>query len=94
MCSPVILNGLRVPQAEDAKYLGLYMDHRQNWKRHIFTKRKQFGFQLGKMYWLLGSKSSSNGSNCRLKTSCYYTKQSSNLFGSMANYVIGSPILI
>jgi len=30
MCSPVILNGLRVPQAEDAKYLGLYMDHRQN----------------------------------------------------------------
>jgi len=36
------LNGLKISQAEDA---------------HIFTKRKQLGIQLSKMYWLLGSKS-------------------------------------
>jgi len=54
-CSRVILNGLKIPQAEDAKYLGL--DRRLNWRKRMFTKRKQFGIQLSKMYWLLGSKS-------------------------------------
>jgi len=46
---------LRIPQAEDAKYLELYLDHKLNWKKYIFIKRKQL--QLEKMYWLLGSKS-------------------------------------
>jgi len=50
---PVTLNGLRIPQAEDAKYLGLYLDCRLNWEKRILTKRKQLGFQLRKMYWLL-----------------------------------------
>jgi len=52
----VTLNGLKIPQAEDAKYLGLYLDRRLNWRKHTFTKRKQLGIQLSKMYWLLGSK--------------------------------------
>jgi len=42
---------------KDAKYLGLHLDHRLNWRKHIFIKRKQLGIQLSKMYWLLGSKS-------------------------------------
>jgi len=25
-CSPITLNGLRIPQPEDAKYLGLHLD--------------------------------------------------------------------
>jgi len=54
MCPPVTL---KIPQAENAKYLRLYLDRRLNWTKHIFTKRKQFGFQLSKMYWMLGSKS-------------------------------------
>jgi len=33
---------LRIPQAEE--YLGLHLDHRLNWKKHILTKRKQLGF--------------------------------------------------
>jgi len=56
-CPPIILNSLKIPQAEDAKYLGLHLDCRLNWKKHINTKRKQLGIQLSKMYWLLGSKS-------------------------------------
>jgi hypothetical protein len=35
------LNGQRIPQAEDAKYLGLYLDRRLNWRKHISTKGKQ-----------------------------------------------------
>jgi len=32
-CLLVTLNGQRIPQAEDAKYLGVYLDHRLNWKK-------------------------------------------------------------
>jgi len=53
----VTLNGLQVLQTEDARYLGLHLDRRLNWRKHIFPERKQFGIQLGKMNWLLGSKS-------------------------------------
>jgi len=53
----VILNGLTIPQAEDASYLGLHLDRRLNWRKHIFTKRKQLGIQLSKMYRMLGTKS-------------------------------------
>jgi hypothetical protein len=35
MCLPVILNGLRIPQAEDIKYLGLHLDRKLHWKKHI-----------------------------------------------------------
>jgi len=43
-CLSVTLNSLRIPQAEDAKYLELHFDYRLNWKKHIFTKRKQLDF--------------------------------------------------
>jgi len=56
-CPLVTLNGLEILQAEDAKYLGPHLDRKLNWRKHIFTKRKQLGIQLGKTYWLLGSKS-------------------------------------
>jgi len=48
---------LIIPQPENAKYLGLHLDLRLNWKKYIFIKRKQLGLQLRKMYWLFDSKS-------------------------------------
>jgi hypothetical protein len=35
------LNGRPVPQAETTKYLGLYLDSRLNWKRHVKQKTLQ-----------------------------------------------------
>ena len=56
-CPTVRLNGKQLPQSESAKYLGLHLDRRLNWKTHIFTKRKQLGLKLSKLYWLMGRKS-------------------------------------
>jgi hypothetical protein len=55
--SPVHTNKAQIPQEEDVMYLRLHLDRRLTWHKHIFTKRKQVGITLTKMYWLLGSKS-------------------------------------
>jgi hypothetical protein len=51
---PVHINDVQLPQEEDVKYLGLHLDRRHTWYKHIFSKRKQLGITLTKMYWLLG----------------------------------------
>lgn len=56
-CPPVILNDRQLNQADDTKYLGMHMDRRLTWKKHIFTKRKQLGLKLRQMYWLIGRQS-------------------------------------
>lgn len=56
-CPPVKINNCQLPQVEDAKYLGIHLDRRLTWKKHIFTKRKQLGLKLSQMYWLIGRKS-------------------------------------
>jgi hypothetical protein len=55
-CLPVHINNVQLPQTEEVKYLGLNLDRRLTWHKHIFTKRKQLGIALTKMYWLLGRK--------------------------------------
>jgi hypothetical protein len=56
-CPPVHINNVEFPQTEEVKYLGLHLDRRLTWHKHIFTKRKQLGIALTKMYWLLEHKS-------------------------------------
>lgn len=56
-CPPVKLNNVIIPQAEHVRYLGLYLDRRLTWRKHIFTKRKQLGLELRKLYWLICRKS-------------------------------------
>lgn len=56
-CPPVKLNNMEIPQADHVRYLGLHLDKRLTWQKHIFTKRKQLGMEMRKLYWLLGQKS-------------------------------------
>lgn len=56
-CPPVTLNGCVLAQSNEAKYLGIHLDCRLNWRSHIFMKRKQLGLKLRELYWLIDKKS-------------------------------------
>jgi hypothetical protein len=53
----VHINNVQLPQEEYVKYLGLLLERSLTWHKYIFIKRKQLGFTLTKMHWLLGRKS-------------------------------------
>jgi hypothetical protein len=56
-CPPVKLNYKHLPQADEVKYLGIYLDRRLTWRKHITTKRKQLDLKLRNLYWIIGRKS-------------------------------------
>jgi hypothetical protein len=62
-CPPVHIYNEQLPQAEEIKYLGLHLDRRLTWHKHIFAKQKHLGITLTKLYWLLGRKSRLSMSN-------------------------------
>jgi hypothetical protein len=51
------INDVQIPQENHVKYHGLHLDRHLTWHKHIFSKRKQLGLSLTKMYWLPGRKS-------------------------------------
>jgi hypothetical protein len=62
-CPPVHINNAHPPQQEDVTYLGLHLESRLTWCKHIFTKWKQLGMTITKMHWLLARKSKLSTSN-------------------------------
>lgn len=56
-CPPVVLNDINIPQQTKVKYLGMHLDRRLTWKKHIEAKRNQIKMTFSKMYWLMGRKS-------------------------------------
>lgn len=56
-CPSPKLNGVTIPSSNNVKYLGLHIDRRLNWKKHIQSKRQHLNIKTKKMYWLLGPNS-------------------------------------
>ena len=56
-CPTVTLNNTTLTQATSAKYLGIHLDRRLTWQKHISSKHKQLRLKLSKIYWLIGRNS-------------------------------------
>jgi len=56
-CPPVKLNNDHLLQADEVKYLGIHLDRRLTWRKHINTKRQQLDLKLRNLNWIIGRKS-------------------------------------
>lgn len=63
---PVYLERLPIPQKDSAKYLGMHLDARLNWKTHVKMKKEQITLKWRQMYWLIGRNSKLSLRNKRL----------------------------
>ncbi len=56
-CPMIKLNNTPIPQHKDVRYLGLYLDRRLTWRKHIEMKRKQIKLKTSKLHWMMGRNS-------------------------------------
>lgn len=64
-CPSVTMNGVRLPQETEVKYLGMHLDRRLTWKKHIEMKRKQLVLKTSRINWLIGHHSNLS-LNCKV----------------------------
>lgn len=62
----LVLNQTPIPQKGSAKYLGMHLDSRLNWKHHVRQKKIQIKEKMRKLYWLVGPFSELTIENKRL----------------------------
>jgi len=69
-CPPVFLHTTPIPAKDDVKYLGLHLNRKLTWRKHIQTKRQHLNLKLRAMSWLLGRRSKLSLSNKLLLYKC------------------------
>jgi hypothetical protein len=50
----VAMGNVDLPQKNEVKCLGMHLNRRLTWAKHIKTKRKQFNVKAKQMNWLIG----------------------------------------
>lgn len=56
-CPRVFLNNTAIPQADHVKYLGMHLDRRLTWRKHLDAKKLQMKLKFQEIHWLLNFKS-------------------------------------
>ena len=56
-CPPVKLGEKTLPHTNSVRYLGMHLDRRLTWKKHIQAKRDELNLRYRGLYWLLGRNS-------------------------------------
>jgi hypothetical protein len=51
------MGNIGLPHGNKVKYLGMHLDRRLTWAKHIKSKRKQLNLKVKRMNWLLGRRS-------------------------------------
>jgi hypothetical protein len=69
-CPQVHINNIKIPVQTETKYLGLHLDQKLIWQKHVNTKRQQPNLRLREMFWLLGPKSKLSLENKLLLHKC------------------------
>lgn len=54
-CPSVTLNNVNIPQSDKVTYLGIHLDRRLTWRRHIEAKRLQMKLKACNLHWLISS---------------------------------------
>lgn len=57
VCPSIYLNGVQIPRVDEIKYLGIHLDKKLIWKKHIEAKCKQLKIKSAKLNWLMGRRS-------------------------------------
>lgn len=56
-CPPVHLGDTTLPHTDSVKYLGMHLDRRLTWKKHLQKKREELNLRYRGLHWLLGRNS-------------------------------------
>ncbi|KAH8335008.1 hypothetical protein KR067_003611, partial [Drosophila pandora] len=56
-CPPLTLNNTLLPQANEVTYLGVHLDRRLTWSRHIEAKRTHLKLKASSLHWLINARS-------------------------------------
>jgi hypothetical protein len=51
------MGNVDLPQKNEVKYLGMYLDRKRTWSKHIKSERKQHTIKAKQMNWLLRRRS-------------------------------------
>ena len=54
-CPPLLLNSIPLPKADEVAYLGVHLDRRLTWRRHIEAKKTQLKLKANNLHWLINS---------------------------------------